>query len=168
MIHFFQKSETNIVHMSKEYKIDELLNILPTYLKAEVTYHLFKDAINVVKVFQDKDQRFYGEYLSKFQPMRIIANTCFCEEGQLPKEVYFLLQGSVMKGSKLNKVVGAQNSYLIEGSIFGETDLLKNRIRTESYTTVTDCYLLRIGKALFKEVLNEFDDFREEINAISH
>ena len=57
--------------MSKEYRIDQLLNILPTYLKAEVTYYLFKDAINVVKVFQDKDQRFYGEYLSKFQPMRV-------------------------------------------------------------------------------------------------
>lgn len=71
MIHYFQRSETNIIHMSKEYRIDQLLNILPTYLKAEVTYYLFKDAINVVKVFQDKDQRFYGEYLSKFQPMRV-------------------------------------------------------------------------------------------------
>lgn len=58
-----------------------------------------------------------------------------------------------MKDSKLNQLVGAQNSYLIEGSIFGETDLLKNRMRTESYTTVTDCYMLKITKALFKEVL---------------
>ena len=55
VIHFFQRSETNIIHMSKEYRIDQLLNILPTYLKAEVTYYLFKEAINVVKVFQDKD-----------------------------------------------------------------------------------------------------------------
>ena len=78
MTHFFQKSETNLVHMSTQYRIDELLNILPTYLKAEVTYYLFKDAIRVVKVFQDKDQRFYGEYLSKFQPLRVSANTCFC------------------------------------------------------------------------------------------
>ena len=56
---------------------------------------------------------------------------------------------------------------MIEGSIFGETDLLKNRIRSESYTTVTDCYLLQIPKALFKEVLSEFDDFRLEVEAIS-
>ena len=63
--------------------------------------------------------------------------------------------------------MGAQNSYLIEGSIFGETDLLKNRMRTESYLTVTDTYLLKIGKTLFKEVMNEFEDFREEIEAIS-
>ena len=51
VIHFFQKSETNIIHMSTQYRIDELLYILPTYLKAEVTYYLFKDAISVVKVF---------------------------------------------------------------------------------------------------------------------
>ena len=102
VIHFFQRSETNIIHMSKEYRIDQLLNILPTYLKAEVTYYLFKDDINAVKVFQDKDQRFYGEYLSKFQPMRVSANTCFVEEGSLPQAVYFLLSGCVMKDSKLN------------------------------------------------------------------
>lgn len=75
---------------------------MPTYLKAEVTYFLFKEAIDVVKVFQDKDQRFYGEYLSKFQPMRVSANTCFVEESSLPQACYFLLSGSVMKDSKLN------------------------------------------------------------------
>jgi len=70
--------------MTKEYKIDQLLNILPSYLKAEVTYYLFKQAIDVVKVFQDKEQRFYGEYLSKFRPLRLSAKTCFVEEGSLP------------------------------------------------------------------------------------
>ena len=40
-------------------------------------------------------------------------------------------------------------------------------MRTESYLTVTDTYLLKIGKTLFKEVMNEFEDFREEIEAIS-
>ena len=92
--------------------------------------------------------------------MRLAANTCFVEEGSLPQAVYFLLSGSVMKDSKLNRLVGAQNSYLIEGSIFGETDLIKNRMRTESFTTVTDCYLLKINKILFKEVMQEFEDFR--------
>ena len=55
VIHFFQCNETSIINMTKQYRIDELLNILPTYLKAEVTYYLFKEAISVVKVFQDKD-----------------------------------------------------------------------------------------------------------------
>ena len=98
--------------------------------------------------------------------MRIAANTCFVEEGTLPRSVYFLLSGSVMKDSQLNRLVGVQNSYLIEGSIFGETDLMKNRNRTESYITVSDCYLLKITKALFFEVMEEFDDFRAEVEDI--
>jgi hypothetical protein len=52
--------------MSKDYGIDELLSILPAHLKAEMAYYLFKSAIDVVKLLQDKDQRFYGEYLPKF------------------------------------------------------------------------------------------------------
>ena len=106
--HFFQRSETNIIHMTKEYKIEQLLNILPSYLKAEVTYYLFKQAIDVVKVFQEKDQRFYGEYLSKFKPVRLAPKTTFVEEGSLPQAVFFLLSGSVMRDSKLNSYVGAK------------------------------------------------------------
>ena len=101
IIHFFQRSETSVIHMTKEYKIGQLLNILPTHMKAEITYYLFKQAIDMVKVFQDKDQRFYGEYLSKFEPMRLAAKTCFVEEGSLPQAVYVLLSGSVQIDSKL-------------------------------------------------------------------
>ena len=41
--------------MTKDYQIDILLDILPAFLKAEVTYYLFKEAISVVKPFQEKD-----------------------------------------------------------------------------------------------------------------
>lgn len=64
-------------------------------------------------------------------------------------------------------MVGANNQYLIEGSIFGETDLLKNRMRSESYITITDCYLFKVPKALFKEIMDEFDDFRSQVTSIS-
>lgn len=87
--------------MTKDFEIGQLLDILPAYLKAEVNYYLFKDAINVVKVFQDKDQKFYGEYLSKFTSMRLSANTKFADEGSYPEEVFFLLSGSVLKQSSL-------------------------------------------------------------------
>ena len=84
VFHFFQRSESNLIHMTKEYRIDQLLKILPSYLKAEVTYYLFKEAIDVVKVFQEKEQRFYGEYLSRFKPVRLAAKTRFVDEKSLP------------------------------------------------------------------------------------
>ena len=72
-----------------------------------------------------------------------------------------------MRDSKLNSYVGAKQAYLVEGSIFGETDLIKNRMRSESYVAVTECYLLMIDKALFKEIMEEFEDFRAEVEMIS-
>ena len=44
---------------------------MPAHLKSEVSYFLYRDAIETIKVLQGKDQRFYGDYLAKFEPMRI-------------------------------------------------------------------------------------------------
>ena len=91
--------------------------------------------------------------------MRIAAGTTFAVEGETPNEVYFLLTGCILKESMLQKKLKLKNSYFIEGSIFGETDVMKKRGRTESYTTVSDSYILRLNKNVFAELLEEFDDF---------
>lgn len=73
-----------MISLSKEYAIDELLEILPAHLKSEISYFLYRDAIETIKILQDKDQRFYGDYLSKFEPMRIKNGTVFAKEGTSP------------------------------------------------------------------------------------
>ena len=60
-----------------------------------------------------------------------------------------------------------KNTYLIEGSIFGEGDVLRNRPRRESYTAITDCYVLKLEKNLFNEIMDEFDDFNMEVMTIA-
>ena len=60
-----------------------------------------------------------------------------------------------------------KTTYLIEGSMFGETDVMKNRPRVESYTAVTECYILKLPKSVFIELLEEFDDFNQEISVIA-
>jgi CRP-like cAMP-binding protein len=52
---------------------------------------------------------------------------------------------------------------LIEGTIFGECDMIFNRLTTHDYTAMCDCFLLRLPKALLRVLLEEFDDFREEL-----
>lgn len=73
-----------MISLSKEYAIDELLKILPAHLKAEISYFLYRDAIETIKILQNKDQRFYGDYLTKFEPMRIKSGTLFAKEGATP------------------------------------------------------------------------------------
>ena len=115
-------------------------------MKSEIAYLLFKDAIELIKIFQDKDRRFYGKYMTKFRAMRIREGTCLARENSAPNEVYFLLAGCIMRESEEEKKRGIKNTYLIEGSIFGECDVLVNRPRCESYTAMADCYVLGLSK----------------------
>lgn len=56
--------------------------------------------------------------------MKIKANTLFAKEGSNPEEVYFLLQGCVLRSSEHEQKKGLEPYYLIEGAMFGERDML--------------------------------------------
>jgi CRP-like cAMP-binding protein len=100
--------------------------------------------------------RFYGDFLSKFEPMSIKSGSIFCKEGTSSQEVFFLLRGHV-------EIVG-QNKTYVKGTIFGETDIiLKNRPRTYSYKARGNCYILKLDKLVFMQILDEFEDIRESI-----
>lgn len=132
----------NLISLSKEYELDELLLILPAHLKAEICFFLYRDAIDKLKILQGLDQRFYAEFINKFEPMRIKNGTIFAKEGQAPQEVYFLLKGCVL--------CVKQNKYYLEGTIFGEVEILLKRNRQESYQAKGDCYILKVERSLFE------------------
>jgi hypothetical protein len=115
------KSEENLIFLSKEYDIDELLSILPAHLKAEISYYLYQEAILCIRILQNRDQRFYAHYILKFEPMRIKAGTNFVEFGTKALEVFFLLSGCVesLKSGK----------FYASGAMFGETDIIFDRER---------------------------------------
>ena len=81
--------------------------------------------------------------------------------------MYFLLSGCVLKENEESKMAGVKNTFLIEGSIFGEGDVMRNRPRKESYTAVTECYILKLKKEIFNEIMEEFDDFAAEVTTIA-
>lgn len=100
--------------------------------------------------------RFYGDFLAKFEPMSIKGNSIFCREGSSSQEVFFLLRGCV---ECMN-----QGKFFLEGTIFGETDIImKNRNRLDSYKARGDCYILKLDKAVFMLILDEFEDIRVDI-----
>jgi CRP-like cAMP-binding protein len=80
--------------------------------------------------------------------MRIKAGTVFSKEGTRPQEVFFLLKGYV----ECQK----QGKYFSEGTIFGETDIIFKRERLESYVAKVDCYILKLDRLIFEEILDKF------------
>ena len=84
-----------VISLSKECGIDKMLEILPPNLKAEISEFLYKDAITKIKLLQNREKRFYSDFLFKFEPMSIRSDSIFCKEGSQSQEVFFLLKGCV-------------------------------------------------------------------------
>lgn len=81
------------------------------------------------------------------------------ETGSLALEVFILLRGCVE----------CKNSGKVfwEGTMFGETDIIFDRKRLETYISVTDCHVLRIRRPQFETILNEVDDFRIDVESMA-
>ena len=134
----------------------QMLEVLPIHLRAEISEFLYKDAIKKIKLLQNRDKRFYADFLFMFEPMSIKAGTIFCQEGHSSKEVFFLLKGCVESVS--------HGKFFLEGTIIGEVDIImKGRRRLGSFKARGDCYMLRLDKDNFMKILEEFDDIREDI-----
>ena len=95
----------------------------------------------------------------KFTPMRLKAGTNFAEEKSKANEVYFLLSGCV-EAIKSNK-------FYTNGAMFGETDIIFDRLRSDTYSTRMDCHILRLNREYFDQILDNFDDIREDVETIS-
>lgn len=47
--------------------------------------------------------------------------------------------------------------------MFGENDILKGQMATETYTAMCDCYLLCLHKNVFFGLMEEFEDFKQQV-----
>ena len=100
--------------------------------------------------------RFYGDYLYKFMPMSIKNGSIFAKEGTSATEVYFLISGCVE--------CLIQKKFFLEGTVFGETDVVFSRNRSDTYKARGDCYILKLSKSQFELIMDEFADFRQDIH----
>lgn len=51
--------------------------------------------------------------------------------------------------------------------MFGETDIIFNRDRLETYASRMDCHILSLKRELFDQLIDEFDDIRQDIEAVA-
>ncbi len=127
-------------------------------------FYIYKDAINIIKILQDKEQRFYSNYICLFNPLKIKSGTVLLEIGCQPNEVYFLVNGCILIEPEHKQL---QSHYFIEGAVFGEKDILQDKLSTETYKALCDCFLLYLSKESFFTLLFEFPDFRNDIMDIA-
>ena len=75
-------------------------------------------------------------------------NTVLLKEGDISKEMYFVLEGTVKV-----TVGGTEVAQIESGQFFGEMSMVDGLPRTATITTVTDCKLLEIDNKNFYTVI---------------
>lgn len=115
----------------KQDPIEEIIDILPSYLKSQMILILYREPIKAIKLLQYKNPHFILEYLPKLQPMIIKTNVKIISKNTFPADIFFIYQGSV-KNINNDKVYN-------EGSIIGETDIIyKRENRIETFQTIKE------------------------------
>lgn len=90
----------------------------------------------------------------------VLAGQIIFLEGEIGAEMYVLLQGRVEIS-----VEGRPLDSLSSGSIFGEMALVENYPRSATATAATDCVLLTLDCARFKELVRQSPDFAVHVMA---
>ncbi|OMJ94420.1 hypothetical protein SteCoe_2474 [Stentor coeruleus] len=139
---------------------DSLMNELPSSLRTEVSLHMHHKIVEKVYFFQDKDPGFISYMVPKLRTICLQAGDYLYKEHEYPDEVYFLTKGRV----NLLAHNGAAFKTYVQGSYFGEYEILENKTRTCTVQAHKEgAEFLVLSKRHFLKTLEEFPKIAEEI-----
>lgn len=143
---------------------DQLIKELPGSLRREVSIHMHKKLVEQVIFFQDKDPNFLAYVVPKLKNIHLQSGEILYKEGDYPEEVYFLIKGRV----NLKAANGIVFKTYIEGSYFGEVEILHNQLRTCTIQVSTqNADMVVLSRRDFLQVLHEFPDVELELRDIA-
>jgi CRP-like cAMP-binding protein len=111
-----------------------------------------REAISLIPFLKNRDHQFYLDYLNKLSPMRFDQSDTIFNVGQVPREVYFILKGTVLNTST-NRCFG-------QGYMFGHEDILYDRKRDSHCKAETELFTLRLERETFEKMVETTPNLR--------
>ena len=118
------------------------LKILPPRIYQEVYTFLFQDIIEKVLFLQDRPKEFIQDLMPLLKPRIASPGTEIFKYDQASHTIYFLLSGRVIMKDKCNAIF---KTY-VEGSYFGEVEVINKCNRMSSAQAETACQLMSLEK----------------------
>lgn len=137
---------------------------LPNHLKMQVALSLKKDILASIPLFQHANQAFIEAVALHLKPMVLTPGDCVFKAGEIGKEMYFIINGSINVVTKDQKTT---LSVLRDGDFFGEVALFLRKPRTATVIAETYCDLYVLSKDAFDEVIARYPYFSATIEEIA-
>ena len=159
------KIRRHIVHNHEQniyswFSHDSLLKELPASLRTEISLHMHQKIVERVGFFQDKDPGFISYIVPTLKNITFKSGEVMFQEGDYADEVYFIIFGRVnLKASN-----GVVFKTYVQGSYFGEVEILENTNRTYTVQVSSPtAELLAMSKAIFWSMMEEFPQVAQEL-----
>lgn len=143
-------------------KYNQLLADVPLFLSSELSLYIYQTLVSQVRFLQDKSPALVADLAARLKGLNMNEQQEIYEEGSLGGEVFFLINGRVELRRQAVKFL----TY-VEGSYFGELEVLWGWKRTESAWTKERAELMVLDKSDFLFILNRYAEFRREILEIA-
>ena len=130
----------------------------------QVALSLKKDILASIPLFQHASQAFIEAVALHLKPMVLTPGDCVFKAGEIGKEMYFIINGSINVVTKDQKTT---LSKLSDGDFFGEVALFLHQPRTATIIAETYCDLYVLSKDAFDEVIAQYPYFAATIEEIA-
>ncbi|KAI8622377.1 hypothetical protein BC830DRAFT_673488 [Chytriomyces sp. MP71] len=156
----------NLKYRGKYFEETALLKDLNDSLRMEIAAHNCRELVRKVPFLNrtqsdGRDELFMGRIASELVPCHYVAGDMVFIQGQLGKDMFFILRGSIHV-----LVSGKRVAILSEGSFFGEVALIANIPRTATVQVATSAILYRLNRDIFVDICEEFEDVKRRVHGI--
>eukprot|EP01017_Pseudomicrothorax_dubius_P040983 TRINITY_DN6509_c0_g3_i1.p1 TRINITY_DN6509_c0_g3~~TRINITY_DN6509_c0_g3_i1.p1 ORF type:complete len:344 (-),score=107.75 TRINITY_DN6509_c0_g3_i1:104-1069(-) len=157
--HQFFNQKLNLI---EQYNQENLLNDLPISLYGDVCKHVFKELISKIDFFFDKPNGFITAILPHLKPIALSVGDELYRMSDHASEIYFITKGRVISQC-LDREGKLRSQIYVEGSYFGEVDIIFKRARTSNAIAETEVELWKINKEEFLRIVEKYPEIYMEV-----
>lgn len=140
-------------------EMENVLAMLSTQLRTEVTLHVHRNVVPLIPFFLHKTPQFIAACVALLRPLYFAPGDYISTRGQHADEMYFLVGGRAV-------VVlpnGVKFKSIVEGSYFGEIGCMLAEVHRVSIVAVNECRVYALAKLDLKALMAEYPDVASEV-----
>jgi len=162
------EADAQLLEISKPV-LDDVIRQFPSVATALRNFHrqrLLATCMATHELFQPFNTDERRKLMERFKSRTFDRGSILLEEGQPPSGLYILLHGHLIVTRTVDgdEVTLAQ---LQPGAMFGEMSLLSNETTNATVTATTDCYVIRLSRRNFNEVMMTHPQILELVARVS-
>lgn len=122
--------------------------------------------LSSVHLFESIGKEFLDYLVETVKLETVLKGEVICSEGDAG-DGFYLIRNGMVKVSKKRPGGEVVLNYLSRGEFFGEVSLITEQTRTATCTALDTVDLVKIDRADFKKMLDQFPQFQAEVSAIA-